>query len=70
MRRGEEFLLSRVEKGEAAPKHKRSWDVDRFIEAYRLLEEVSLLLPLPEVGQLHSCPIWSIPCQLRNQQYG
>jgi hypothetical protein len=42
---GSEFFEERVRKLESVPQEERPYDVQRFIEAYRLLDGVVELLP-------------------------
>ena len=49
---GEQFLLERLRKIEALPPSERPYDAARFLECYRLQEEVAAALPFPEeVGE-------------------
>ncbi|GAB4816188.1 hypothetical protein N2152v2_003234 [Parachlorella kessleri] len=44
---GEQFLLERLRKIEALPPSERPYDAARFLESYRLQEEVAAALPFP-----------------------
>jgi hypothetical protein len=58
---GTELLEERVRKMESVPLHKRPYDVQRFVEAYRLLDGVVELLPEPVLPATEHCSAVPLP---------